>query len=125
MRGVNPLFDSNILIGLLNGTLTQSALSVAAAQPTLPISLITRIEVLAGAGADTDAAVRQLLDLCFVLPVTPGVADLAASLRRTTRLKLPDALIYATALETGRTLVTLNSRDFPPETEAVLIPPAD
>ena len=46
-------------------------------------------------------------------------------LRQTMRLKLPDAIIYATALETGRTLVTMNSRDFPPGTEAVFIPSAD
>ncbi len=42
--------------------------------------------------------------------------------RKTTRLKLPDAIIYSTALAMGRTLLTLNSRDFPPGTPSVLIP---
>jgi predicted nucleic acid-binding protein len=37
-------------------------------------------------------------------------------------MKLPDAVIYATALVAGRTLVTFNTRDFAASMPHVLIP---
>ena len=44
--------------------------------------------------------------------------------RRQMRLKLPDAIIYASALVTGRTLVTYNTRDFALGTPSVRNPEA-
>ena len=54
----------------------------------------------------------ELLDLCELVSVDVQVADEAARIRRETGLKLPDALIAATALLHNTTLFTANGKDF-------------
>lgn len=66
-------------------------------------------------------AAGALLDVCHLVPVSAAVADEAARIRRETSLKLPDALIAATALLQSATLVTANGRDFRRVPELVLI----
>ena len=58
------------------------------------------------------------------MPITVEVADLAATLRRTQRWKLPDALQAAVAIRHDLVLVTRNTRDFQEgaTNPAVLIP---
>ncbi|HWE65252.1 MAG TPA: PIN domain-containing protein [Acidimicrobiales bacterium] len=46
------------------------------------------------------------------IPVDRAVAERAGRIRRETGLRLPDALIAATALERGLTLTTRNRRHF-------------
>lgn len=87
------------------------------------ISAIVRAEVLAW-GEHTAAsltAARALLDVCHLVPVSAAIADEAARIRRETGLKLPDALIAATAVLQRATLVTANERDFRRVPELALI----
>jgi predicted nucleic acid-binding protein len=64
-----------------------------------------------------------LLNLFPTLPLTVETADVAARLRRTQRLKLPDAFQAAVAIQHELTLVTRNTRDFQPGGDPeVLIP---
>ena len=105
------LLDSVILIDHFN--------SVEAATTFLgehgsecAVSVITRAEVLAGFTLRTEPLARELLDVFPHLPITAEIADLAASLRRSERWKLPDALQAAVAVQHGLILVTRNSRDF-------------
>jgi predicted nucleic acid-binding protein len=69
-----------------------------------------------------DVTPAQLNALNTIAGITVEIAERAVRLRRTMRLKLPDAIIEATALTSGRTLVTHNTRDFPADGEAILIP---
>lgn len=111
-RPITSLFDSVILIDHLNGI--DAATSFLKAHLVQGgISVITRAEVAAGYSA-LPPAVREFLDLFPTLPVDLATADLAASLRRQEGWKLPDALIAATALLREATLVTRNTKDFPP-----------
>ena len=105
------LLDSVILIDHFN--------SVEAATTFLgehgsecAVSVITRAEVLAGFTLRTEPLARELLDVFPHLPITAEIADLATSLRRSERWKLPDALQAAVAVQLGLILVTRNSRDF-------------
>jgi predicted nucleic acid-binding protein len=50
------------------------------------------------------------------------VAEESVTLRRTTRLKLPDAIILATARVHGLTLSTRNTKDFSPTDPTIRIP---
>ncbi len=125
MGPVRALFDSNILIRFLNEKRHSVLDDLFAGSPRLDISRVTWIEVMTGSRGDDARVLRSFLDGFQVHEITPEIAERVVHLRRATRLKLPDAIIYATALETGRTLVTLNTRDFPPGTEAVFTPPAD
>ena len=57
----------------------------------------------------------ELLNQFPTLPITAVEADLAASLRRSERWRLPDALQAAIAQSHGLNLVTRNMKDFPPD----------
>ena len=120
--GVGPidyLFDSNVLIYVLNRY--DGAEDFLAETPvrSRAISMITWMEVLAGATAVDESDTRQFLDDFETIEMTREIAEVAVRIRRGMRLKLPDAIIYATALHSGRTLVTFNSRDFTPGTPQV------
>ena len=79
----------------------------------LAYSVITRAELLAGARGGEAASVRRLLAGMEELEVDRRVAERAALLRRERpSLRMPDALIAATALVHSLTLHTRNSRDF-------------
>ncbi len=56
------------------------------------------------------------------IPLSSAIAQKAVDVRRTNRLKLPDAILLATALVEGRILLTRNTRDFPRATSSVRIP---
>ncbi|HUA95739.1 MAG TPA: type II toxin-antitoxin system VapC family toxin [Acidimicrobiales bacterium] len=78
----------------------------------LAYSVVTRAELLAGAGED-EPQVRRLLAGMDELTVDRRVADRAGLLRRQVPgVRLPDALIASTALVHGLTLHTKNRRDF-------------
>lgn len=78
----------------------------------LAYSVVTRAELLAGAG-DDESDVRRFLAGMDEFVVDRRIADQAGLLRRTVpRLKMPDALIAATALVHAVTLQTNNVRDF-------------
>ncbi|GET42823.1 PIN domain-containing protein [Microseira wollei] len=81
----------------------------------IAISVITRSEVLAGFAPADALIAAQLLDRFPNLEMTVQVADLAATLRRQERWRLPDAIQAAFAQIHGLRLVTRNTRDFPPE----------
>jgi predicted nucleic acid-binding protein len=74
-------------------------------------SMITRAELFAGSGSE-EAPVRALLRPLRELPVDRATAERGGRLRRERRMSIADALIAATALERGLTLVTRNRRDF-------------
>jgi predicted nucleic acid-binding protein len=51
-----------------------------------------------------------------------AIAEDAVNLRRRYRMKLPDAIVWASARRDGRLLVTRNSKDFPPSDPGVRLP---
>lgn len=86
------------------------------------ISLITWIEVMAGVTASNEAVTRELLEEFVVLSITEEIAERSAIIRRDRQMKLPDAIIWATAQSSGRVLVTRNIRDYPSHSIGVRIP---
>jgi hypothetical protein len=66
------------------------------------------MELLAydGLTPEMEAAVLRLLDDMRVVPLIPDVERLAITIRRETKRKLPDAIVAATAVWLGATLVT-------------------
>lgn len=78
----------------------------------LAYSVVTRAELLAGA-EDDEPQVRRLLAGMEELPIDRRVAERAGLLRREIpALRLPDALIAASALVHSLALHTKNRRDF-------------
>ncbi len=121
MAALSLLFDTNVLIYGLEGSRSSSVDLLAELSPLEgAVSVVTWIEMLVGA-ADSSRT-RQLLSRFTLIALNNRVMEETVILRQTTRLKLPDAVIYASALATGRTLVTYNTRDFPPGTPSVFCP---
>ena len=77
---------------------------------------------MAGAKPNEENAVRSLLAGFAIVQLTPEIAEYAAQIRRDRRIKLPDAIIQATAEVNGMSLVTRNTRDFPAEMPGIHIP---
>jgi len=78
------------------------------------ISIITWIEVLVGAEPAIEAATRNFLDKRFhVIGLDEQVAERVVELRKLLRVKLPDAIIWASAQVHAMLLVTRNTKDFP------------
>ena len=115
------LFDSAILIDCLNEVpLAPIAIQADAARA---ISVVTWIEVLGGARSiESERSARELLSVFEMLPLSPAVTQEAIFVRRERRLKLPDAIILATARAHGLVLVTRNTKDFPPGDPSIRVP---
>lgn len=117
---VKALFDTNILIDLLNAI--PEARAEMARYDDKAISVITWMEVMVGAEAAVEDRTRRFLSSFTVVPLRDDVADRAVALRRRHRIKLPDAVIWASADVHSMLLVTRNTKDFPPDTPGVRFP---
>ena len=108
---VKALFDTNILVDYLNAV-PQARTELQRYQDKT-ISIITWMEVMVGAGPGLAAATRSFLSDFKVFAVDERIAERAVGLRRDHRIKLPDAVIWATAQVHALLLVTRNTKDFP------------
>jgi predicted nucleic acid-binding protein len=71
------------------------------------------MDVMVGADAELVEPTRYFLEGFSVIALDDGIARQAVELRRTHRVKLPDAVIWATARTTKRLFITRDTRDFP------------
>jgi predicted nucleic acid-binding protein len=99
------LVDTDLFIDHLRG-----AHELRAGRHRLAYSVVTRAELFAGTSAT--AAVVALLAPFREHAVDRAVAERAGRIRRSAGVRLPDALIAATAIEHDCSLATRNRRDF-------------
>lgn len=117
---VAALFDTNILIDHLNGV-PQARAEIARFE-SRAISIVTWMEVMVGADPELAEPTSRFLGGFEVIPLDDRIAPRAVELRRVHRIRLPDAVIWATAQISGRLLVTRNVKDFPPDHPGVREP---
>lgn len=117
---VKALFDTNILVDYLNAV--PEARTELQRYTEKAVSVITWMEVMVGASNELEAATRRFLNGFDVVAVDQQIAERAVGLRRSHRIKLPDAVIWATAQTRGMLLVTRNTKDFPPGDPGVRAP---
>lgn len=118
--GVRAVFDTNILIDFLNGW--EAARAELDRFRDRLISPITWMEVMAGVDGETESPTRSFLSGFTQIPVDPSVAEVAVELRKHHRIRLPDAIIWASARAGDCLLVTRNRRDFPADDPGVRFP---
>ncbi len=118
---MKAVFDTNIVIDALNGS--DEADQEYSRYERVFISPIMWMEVMVGASKQDEASVRDFLPTQFeILPVDEQVAEEAVGLRRSHRIRLPDAIIGATACVNQVTLVSRNIKDFHADWDGICIP---
>jgi len=106
------LVDTNIIIYLSKRKLQLE--QITSIGVSLSISVITYMEVL-GYRFENDLEKRTIEKLCDLFPViglNQEIVDKVISIRQTHKIKLPDAIIMATAIVTDQGLITANVSDF-------------
>jgi predicted nucleic acid-binding protein len=111
------LLDTNVVIDAFAGradTVRVIRSARAAALDWIGYSAVTRLEVLGfpGLTAADELGLRNLLGQFSEAPIDAAVIERAIEIRKTVRIKIPDALVAATALIYGANLVTRNTVDF-------------
>lgn len=106
------LIDTNIIIYYLEGE--QAAISfLSTHRGELAISSITWMEVFSYPfNEDEEQVVRAFLQEFRQIEISFPVMELSVEVRRTKKMKLPDAIIAASAIHYDLTLVTRNIKDF-------------
>jgi len=99
------LVDTDIFVDHLRG-----AKALQLGRHRMHYSVITRAELMAGNPASD--LISTLLAPFRELPVDRAIAERAGRIRRESGVRLPDALIAATALEHHLSLATRNRGDF-------------
>ena len=118
---MKALFDTNILIDYLNGV--EAARTEIARQPDRLISAVTWMEVLIGIRTEGEEDVVEMFLRDFkVVDLTRRVSREAVALRRTRKIRLPDAIVWASARSESALLVTRNTKDFPGHDPVVRVP---
>jgi predicted nucleic acid-binding protein len=117
---VRPLFDTNVLIDYLGGIAL--ARDELARYQERAISIVSWMEVLIGADPDVEPATRRFLSRFTIVEIDRAVAERAVLLRRGSRIRLPDAIIQASAEVHSMLLVTRNTRDFDSTSPSVRVP---
>ena len=118
---MKALFDTNILIDYLSGV--EAARAELGRYRSRLVSIITWMEVHAGARTEAETDVIDLFLRGFSLvDVSHRVAREASDIRRAARMRLPVAIIHASARVESALLVTRNTKDFGPDLPGVRVP---
>jgi len=77
------------------------------------ISLISQIELLCWkTDVVKEQKIKDFIADSVILNITPNVITHCVNIRRNKKVKAPDAIIAATAMAHGYTLITNNEKDF-------------
>jgi predicted nucleic acid-binding protein len=114
------LLDSTIIIDLINNRRNRRKLveEIAASGGMLACSVVSVAEIYAGIRPKEEAITNQILRSLVQYEVSASIAGRAGYLKNAAAkqgitILLPDALIAATVIENGLTLVTDNVKHFP------------
>lgn len=123
------LLDTNILIYYWKGDIPEEERDHVEEilKHSFIISIITKIELLGWKKHTSDgfAKAKEFLERAEILPIDDDLAELTIAIKRDNNIKLADALIAATALSNGLTLVTRNADDFSTLAELKIYNPFD
>jgi len=109
------LVDSNVLIDYIAERFSESELELLDTifDDGLNISVITKIEILGfNISPEEERRMAEFLDYANILQLTDDIVDATISLKKSIKIKTPDAIIASTALISGLTLITSNTSDF-------------
>ena len=110
--GQKYLIDTNSLIDAQMKRIPEKGLQFLAGviNEDFTVSFITYIEFLGY--KDVSKASEEFISLASVIEIDKPIMDACVSLRKTHKIKLPDAIIAATALVYDLVLISRNIFDF-------------
>ena len=108
----NVIFETNIVIYLSKKLLAPE--KVFAENIIYCISIISKMELLGYEFKDRleEKYISELIGSLNVIPLNDAIVNMTIAIRKTNKIKLPDAIIYATAQVMNGTLLTNNTADF-------------
>lgn len=113
--GKGYLIDTNVIIGYLDGKIENKGMSFLhpIIDRILNISVINKIEILRFNSPDNDyKTLVEFINSSYVFSLNENIIEKTISICRANKIKLPDAIIAATALVNNFTLITRNTSDF-------------
>jgi predicted nucleic acid-binding protein len=113
--GKGHLIDSNVVIGYLDNKLPGYGMNLMhTIIDEIPnISVITKIEVLRfNASVDVYKVLEDFINESTIFDLSDHVIEKTITICKANKIKLPDAIIAATALVHDLTLITRNLADF-------------
>ena len=114
--GTRYLIDTNAIIEFLGGVLPDTgnaALQAIVDVDTHHLSVINQIELLGFNGPPDEMEVLEaFVAASTVLALSEAIVRKTIEIRKNYRVKLPDAIIAATALIHDLTVITRNTSDF-------------
>lgn len=115
MGDTNYLIDTNAIIDFMASRLPEAGMSfISDLVDDIPkISVITQIELLGFDGPQQDMALLEdFIIHSEIYPLNNPVVDMCILLRKHYRIRLPDAIIAATAKVNSFHIITRNVKDF-------------
>jgi len=110
------LIDTNILIYYFNGSLSVTAKEgiTSILKDEFNISIISKMEFLGFSRFDSreKREAARFISFANVLPLSELIVEQTIQLKQSVKIRLPDAIIGATALCNHLKLVTHNVKDF-------------
>jgi len=128
MEQTDYLIDTNAIIDYLGNRMPASGMTFMnqVIDATPAVSVITKIETLGFTAPDPHYQI--LLDFmndANIFALSDAIVDLSINIRKAYKIKLPDAIIAATALAYNLTLITRNTKDFDSIDGLALVNPFD
>ena len=110
MNGNSVILDTNIVLYLLTG---DQVLSELLNQKKLYLSFISQLELLGfrGITLKQQTEINKFIQECIVIDINEEIKQEVISLRKKSKLKLPDCIVLATARFLSLPLITSN-QDF-------------
>jgi len=102
------LLDTNVIVNFLQQKNTAFDLSSLLLQHECIVSIIVKLELLkySGITPKEENAILEFLQLVPIIPLNEVIVNETIALSRSTNLKLPDAIIGATAIVYDAEVVT-------------------
>ena len=122
--GAKYLIDTNAIIDFFNGKLpSQGRQLLSTIEPA--ISIITLIELFSSSNINQQELqqLQRFVDIALIHSINLQVAIETIEIRKKYKIKLPDAIIAATAIVYNLKLVTRNVSDFDKISNLELINP--
>ncbi|MCL2328751.1 MAG: type II toxin-antitoxin system VapC family toxin [Bacteroidetes bacterium] len=108
MSGIRILCDTNTLIHLLGNN--REVLSLLMGKQ-VSISVITELELYGKQNMTSHeiSIIEVLVESCFVIDLLPEIKQLVKNIKQKHKIKLPDAIVAATAIYLDIPLITFDT----------------